>query len=227
MPFVHKMKQRKLLLSLVLSLCTLFVGIVIGAVINTGVKANRQKSPIAQDATPLIVPSAVSTANEFSKLAKKLEPSVVYIECDYLPKPGKHAEKNGDADSDDSQTPGAPDPSDVFKHFFGKPDPHSFRTEGSGTGFIVDRNGYIITNNHVIDKADRIKVKVSGEDEEYRGHVIGVDSETDVAVVKIDAKRTFTPVQIGNSDGVEVGDWAIAIGSPFGVRGTAAGGVVR
>jgi serine protease Do len=226
MPFVHKVKQQKLLLSLVLSLCTLFIGIVIGAAINTGVKASRQNSPIAPDATPLTVPSAVSTSNEFSKLAKKLEPSVVYIESDYLPKPGKHTEKNGDADSDDSQTPGAPDPSDVFKHFFGKSDPHSFRTEGSGTGFIVDRNGYIITNNHVIDKADRIKVKVSGEDEEYRGHVIGVDSETDVAVVKIDAKRTFTPVQIGNSDGVEVGDWAIAIGSPFGLQATVTAGIV-
>ena len=228
MPFFRKLKQQKVLLSLTLSLCTLFIGIVIGTVVNTGVKANRQTSAIAPDATPLVVPAAVPITNEFAKLAKRLEASVVYIESDYLPKPGKHIDKNGgkDEDSDEGQTPGSPDPSELFKHFFGKPDPHSFRTEGSGTGFIVDRNGYIVTNNHVIDKADRIKVKVSGEDEEYRGHVVGVDSETDMAVIKIDARRAFIPVQMGNSDSVAVGDWAIAIGSPFGLQATVTAGIV-
>jgi serine protease Do len=222
MPFIHKFKQQKVLLSVTLSLCTLFAGIVLGTLLNIGVKAGRQNPVIAPDATPLVIPAAVPITNEFSKLAKRLEPSVVYIESDYLPKPGKHSAK----DSEQDQAPSTPDPSDLFKHFFGKPDPRSFRTEGSGTGFIVDRNGYIITNNHVIDKADRIKVKVSGDDEEYRGRVVGVDSETDVAVVKIDAKRAFTPVQMGNSDSVAVGDWAIAIGSPFGLQATVTAGIV-
>jgi serine protease Do len=219
----QKLKQPKLLTVFFL-LATLVVGILIGTVVNTGVKAQKQTSAVAPDATPLTVPPVVTLSNDFTKLAKKLEPSVVYIESDYLPKTAKRSE--GDSDEGGDQAPSSPDPSDVFKHFFGKPDPRSFRSEGSGTGFIVDRNGYIITNNHVIDKADRIKVKVSGEDEEYRGRVVGVDPETDVAVLKIDAKRTFSPVQVGNSDSVEVGDWAIAIGSPFGLQATVTAGIV-
>jgi serine protease Do len=78
----------------------------------------------------------------------------------------------------------------------------------------------------VIEKADRIKVKVSNETEEYRARIIGVDPETDLAVLKIDSKRSFAPVQIGNSDSVEVGDWAIAIGSPFGLQATVTAGIV-
>ena len=229
MPFLQKLKQPKLL-SVFLLLCTLLVGIAIGTILNTGVKAQKQNSAVAPDATPLIVPAAVTLENDFTKLAKKLAPSVVYIESDYLPKAASKHPGHGDDDKegggDDSAAPSSPDPSDVFKHFFGKPDPKTYRTEGSGTGFIVDRNGYIVTNNHVIDKADRIKVKISGDEEEYRGHVIGVDSETDVAVIKVDAKRTFSPVQLGNSDGVEVGDWAIAIGSPFGLQATVTAGIV-
>ncbi len=129
MPFIHKFKQQKVLLSVTLSLCTLFAGIVLGTLLNIGVKASRQNPVIAPDATPLVIPAAVPITNEFSKLAKRLEPSVVYIESDYLPKPGKHSAK----DSEQDQAPGTPDPSDLFKHFFGKPDPRSFRTEGSGT----------------------------------------------------------------------------------------------
>ena len=226
MPFLQKVRKQKLL-STSLLVVTLLLGIVIGTVLNVGVKAQKQNASIAPDAVPLTLPPASVLPNDFTKLAKRLEPSVVYIESDYLPKAGKHAGHGDEGEQDDeNQAPNSPDPSDVFKHFFGRPDPRNFRTEGSGTGFIVDHNGYIITNNHVIDKADRIKVKVSGEDEEYRGHVIGVDSETDVAVIKIDAKRTFQPVQIANSDGVQVGDWAIAIGSPFGLQATVTAGIV-
>jgi serine protease Do len=228
MLFPHKLKQPKLL-TVSLLLLTLLIGIVIGTVVNTGVRAQKQNSAAAPDATPLTVPPSVTLSNDFTKLAKKLQPSVVYIESDYLAKPTKHtghSGNEGDDSGDGPQTPSSPDPSDVFKHFFGKPDPRSFRSEGSGTGFIVDRNGYIITNNHVIDKADRIKVKVSGEEEEYRGKVVGVDPETDVAVLRIESKRTFTPVQVGNSDSVEVGDWAIAIGSPFGLQATVTAGIV-
>lgn len=228
MLFLKKLKQPKLLTMSVL-VFTLFIGILIGTVVNTGVKAQKQTSVVAPDATPLAVPVSVTISNDFTKLAKKLQPSVVYIESDYLPKSAKRGprpQSEGDENSDGAQPPSSSDPSEVFKHFFGKPDPRSYRSEGSGTGFIVDRNGYIITNNHVIDKADRIKVKISGEDEEYRGRVVGTDPETDVAVLKIEAKRAFTPVQVGNSDSVEVGDWAIAIGSPFGLQATVTAGIV-
>lgn len=232
MPFVEKMKQQKLL-SVTLLLFTLFLGIIIGTLVNTGVRADRTSlatSP-APDATPLAIPQAVPISNEFTKLAKRLEPSVVYIESDYLPKPGKRVrpdlpDEEDTPDSNGNDSPNSQDPSDLFKKFFGKPEPRSFRKEGSGTGFVVDKNGYILTNNHVIEKADRIRVKLNGDDEQYRGKVIGYDSETDLAVLKIDAKRPLTPVQIGNSDSVVVGDWAVAIGSPFGLQATVTAGIV-
>jgi serine protease Do len=227
MPFVQRMKQQKLL-SVTLLLFTLVLGIVIGTLINTGVKAEKQVPAVAPDAAPLSIPQAVPISNEFSKLTKRVAPSVVYIQSDYLPKPGKqksHDEDSDDEDSD-SQSPKTPDPSDMFRRFFGRPDPRTFRTEGSGTGFIVDKNGYILTNHHVIEKADRIKVRLNGEDYEYRARIVGYDKETDMAVLKIDAKHPLCPVQIGNSDSVEVGDWAIAIGSPFGLQATVTAGIV-
>lgn len=223
MPLPRKISQPKVL-SIALLVCTLLIGVVIGTIFNTGVKAQRQNSPVAPDATPLVIPEATPLSNEFTKLAKRLEPSVVYIESDYLAKPGKH-KSHADGDDEENNAPSG-DPSDVFKHFFGKQEPRSYRSEGSGTGFIVDKNGYILTNNHVIDKADRITVVLNGEDQKYRGRVVGTDAETDVAIVKIEANKPLIPVQVGNSDGVEVGDWVIAIGSPFGLQATVTAGIV-
>jgi len=226
MPLFHRMKQQKVL-SFTLLLLTLGIGILIGTLINTGVRAQRQTSAVAPDATPLTIPQAVPLSNEFSKLAKRVEPSVVYIESDYLPSPSKHA-RSGDQDDDEDTPPDSQnqDPSDLFRRFFGNPAPRSFRTEGSGTGFIVDPNGYIITNHHVIERADRIKVMLNGDNTEYRARVVGYDPETDLAVLKIDTKQRLQPVQIGNSDAVEVGDWVIAIGSPFGLQATVTAGIV-
>ncbi len=234
MLFFEKVKRQKLL-SFGLLFITLTVGIVIGTVMNTGVRANHQ-TPIvsggAPGATPLIIPDAVPISNDFTKLTKRVEPSVVYIESDYLAKPAKKTRRNeNDAEPDDpneSEGSRSGDPSDTFKRFFGQggEQPRSFRSEGSGTGFIVDKNGYIITNHHVVDRADRIKVRLAGEEIDYRARVIGFDKETDLAVLKIDSKQPLTPVQIGNSDSVQVGDWVIAIGSPFGLQATVTAGIV-
>ncbi len=91
----------------------------------------------------------------------------------------------------------------------------------------MDKNGYIITNHHVVAKVDHIKVKLHTDDTtEYRARVIGIDPETDLAVIKIDPKGSLTPVTIGNSDAVQVGDWAVAIGSPFGLEASVTAGIV-
>ncbi len=224
MPFLEKMKQQKVL-SVGLLLVTLIIGIILGQLLDTRVKAARDTGPVAQDATPLTIPQAAPVGNEFTKLAKRLEPSVVYIQADYMPKVAakkspRLEQDEGDGDSEQS------DPSDMLKKFFGNGQPKQFRQQGSGTGFIVDRNGYILTNNHVVEHADRLKVRIHGDDNEYRAHVIGTDLETDIAVIKIDAKKPLIPVQIGNSDSLEVGDWAVAIGSPFGLEATVTAGIV-
>ncbi len=231
MPFLRVFKQPKLL-SFALLLFTLITGIVIGTVINTGVKADRQ-SPVAPapapDATPLTIPQAVPIANEFTKLTKRVEPSVVYIESDYLAKPGKqsaHGRENPEEENGEEAVPKGHDPSDMFKRFFGNSEPRSFRSEGSGTGFVVDKKGYLLTNYHVVQNADRIKVRLAGEEYDYRGRVVGYDKETDVAVLKIEPRQPLVPVEIGNSDSVQVGDWVIAIGSPFGLQATVTAGIV-
>lgn len=228
--FAGRLKRQPRVLSFALLLCTLGIGIVIGTILNTGVKADRQTQTAAPDASPLAIPEAVPISNEFTRLTKRVEPSVVYIQSDYLPKPGK---RTGPDSDDEDAAPESPDsseqehePSQIFKKFFGKPETHSYRSEGSGTGFVVDRNGYIITNQHVVENADRIKVRLAGDETEYRGRVVGYDSETDVAVIKIDAHRPLAPVQIGNSDSVQVGDWVIAIGSPFGLQATVTAGII-
>src|SRR6185295_1907612 len=225
MKLLEKMRQQKLL-STTLLLVTLSIGIVIGTLVNTGVHAQRSGTA-APDATPLVVPKAAQAGNEFTKLAKMLEPSVVNITADYTPKlqEGKSRKKSNDDDQGDD------DSSDLFRRFFGGPgggdsSPQSQRREQSGTGFVVDKNGYIVTNNHVVEGVDRIKVKLHGDDTEYKARLIGTDRETDLAVIKIDAKHPLAPVTIANSDSVQVGDWAVAIGSPFGLEASVTMGII-
>jgi serine protease Do len=103
--------------------------------------------------------------------------------------------------------------------------------EALGSGFIVDSRGYIVTNNHVVDKADKIYVKLSTDgdnptDHGRPAHVVGVDAETDIAVIKIDAPPGLPTVKLGNSDGAQVGDWVLAIGSPFSLTETVTAGIV-
>jgi serine protease Do len=222
------MRQQKLL-SLSLLLVTLAIGIVIGTLVNTGVHAARGQAG-SPDATPLVVPNAVQLGNEFTKLAKKLEPSVVYITADFTPKVSDNPHGQGDEDQGDGK---GDDGLDLFKKFFrngpsgGDLPQRAFKQEQSGTGFVVDKNGYIITNHHVIAKVDHIKVKLHGDDTtEYRARVVGIDPETDLAVIKIDPRSALVPVSIGNSDAVQVGDWAVAIGSPFGLEASVTAGIV-
>jgi len=227
MKLYEKMRQQKLL-STTLLLITLSLGIVIGTLINTGVHAAKGQN-VAPDATPLVIPRASETGGEFTKLAKRLEPSVVNITADFTPKVEQgRGRRNQQQDQDED---GNDDGAELFRHFFNNgpqeaAPPQALRREQSGTGFIVDKNGYIITNNHVVEDVDHIRVRLNGDTAEFRARLIGADPESDVAVIKIDPKVPLTPVTIGNSDAVEVGDWAVAIGSPFGLEETVTAGIV-
>jgi len=95
-----------------------------------------------------------------------------------------------------------------------------------GSGVVVDQAGYILTNNHVVDKADRIQVKFTGDPTQYDAKVVGVDAPTDLAVIRVEGKKNLVAAKIGNSDAVQVGDWAIAIGSPFGLQATVTAGII-
>ena len=220
MKLYEKIREQKLM-SMALMLFTLSVGILIGTLINTQVNAAKDQNT-APDATPLTVPRLSALGNDFTALAKKLEPSVVNITVD-VAAPEKGAAR-GQAPDENSEE------GDFFRKFFG-PDggqdvPESPKRQASGSGFIVDKNGYIITNNHVVEKADHIKVKLPHDQTEYRAKLIGTDFETDLAVIKIDSRTPLQPVTIANSDSVQVGDWAVAIGSPFGLEATVTSGIV-
>ena len=131
----------------------------------------------------------------------------------------------------------------VFRHFFGKPfgdndkfkdflepftgqDPQrEFKQSSLGSGFIINREGYIVTNNHVVENADQIKVKLANE-KEFDAKIVGRDPKTDLALIKIAASSDLVPLQMGDSDGLKVGTWVVAIGSPFGLEQTVTAGIV-
>jgi serine protease Do len=108
----------------------------------------------------------------------------------------------------------------------GAPDMSNRSSEALGSGVVVDKAGYILTNNHVVDKADQIKVKFAGDPTQYEAKVVGVDEKTDLAVIRVTDKTNLIPAKIGNSDAVQVGDWAVAIGSPFGFQATVTAGII-
>lgn len=114
---------------------------------------------------------------------------------------------------------------DFFEKFFGDTPRKEFKQKSLGSGFIIDREGYILTNNHVVEKAQSIKVKLSDE-KEYEATVIGKDAKTDIALIRIDAKQDLPFVALGDSDTLEVGDWVLAIGNPFGLEHTVTAGIV-
>ena len=235
MNFFSQLRTQKLL-SFTLILFTLSIGIVIGTVITSGVKAAKETT-VAPGATPLTIPNPVELSTTFTQIAKQLEPSVVNISTEYHPKPAQRATPNrrrqqqvqppddGDQGDDNGGVP------DFFYRFFGNPfgDNNQASQRPSyalGSGVVVDKAGYILTNNHVVDKADRIQVKFANDPVQYQGKVVGTDPQTDLAVIRVEGKKDMTPAKIGNSDAVQVGDWAVAIGSPFGFQATVTTGII-
>jgi serine protease Do len=115
---------------------------------------------------------------------------------------------------------------DFFRRFFGDIPDREFKQQSLGSGFIVDKDGYIITNTHVVDKADEIKVKLS-EGKEYKAKVVGRDSKTDLALIKISSLFGELPIlPLGDSDKVRVGEWVLAVGNPFGLEHTVTKGII-
>jgi serine protease Do len=231
MSFFDKVRTQKLL-SFTVMLFTLSFGIVLGTLISSGVKAAKDNVQ-APGATPLVIPSPVELSNTFTQIAKQVGPSVVNVSVSYKPQPA-HSRNRRPASPDDGDQSDDGGMNDLFNHFFGgnpfgngTPDmPGSRGGEALGSGVVVDAAGYILTNNHVVDHADKIKVKFNGDPEKYDAHVIGVDGPTDLAVIRVEGKHNLVPAKIGNSDAVQVGDWSMAIGSPFGFDATVTAGII-
>jgi serine protease Do len=114
---------------------------------------------------------------------------------------------------------------DFFERYFGGQIPREYKQRSLGTGFIIDANGFILTNNHVIEQSDEIKVKTA-DNKEYTAEVIGRDPMTDLALIRIKTDVPLFPLVLGDSDQLEVGDWVVAIGNPFGLGNTVTAGIV-
>ncbi len=213
----NALSSRKAVLPLAVVFSTLVAGILIGTIISGQADAARETDAPVTDAEPLVIPQAVPVDNQFSELARKVRPSVVSI---YIP---------AEAGTERAEGP-LRDPEDMFRRFFGipqAPDPERRRRgPGQGSGVIVDPKGYIITNNHVVADSERIRVRFVDDDELYDAKLIGADPETDLAVIHVESGPDLRPATIGNSDSANVGDWAVAVGSPFGYRETVTVGII-
>lgn len=112
-----------------------------------------------------------------------------------------------------------------FSPFFGNRSPKNFRQKSLGTGFIIDRQGYIVTNNHVVDGADEIKVALKNK-KEYAAEIVGRDPQTDIALIRVKTDEKLPVAPLGSSEKLAVGDWVVAIGNPFGLEHTVTAGIV-
>ncbi|HUK46948.1 MAG TPA: Do family serine endopeptidase [Terriglobales bacterium] len=206
-------------------LLTLTVGILIGTVVTYGVRG-QEKDKKSADVTPLTIPSPRVLSNQFAQIAKSLEPAVVNINTESTIKP---LHRRG-GDDDDQGGGGEESPfGDFFDKFFGQGgDQGPIHERSLGSGVLVDAKGYIITNRHVVEKADRIRVHLQDDAPgvQHDARVIGSDQETDLAVIKIDVDHSLPTAKLGNSDGMQVGDWVLAVGSPFGLQATVTAGIV-
>jgi serine protease Do len=258
--FLRRIKLNRLAPTFVV-LTTLSVGILIGSVAVHGVKGSEnqvnssdatplkipspvqlgtQFTQIAKDVGPAVVNIYTETLPHERRTSRRRGGPTPLQPNPQSPNPQSPDDQQGGGD-DDQQQQGPDNFQDFFNRFFGGPggqgpddgggpDGGGVR-ESLGSGFIVDARGYIITNNHVVDKADKIFVKLSTDPDNPTDHgrpakVVGVDPDTDIAVIKIDATSSLPTVKLGNSDGTQVGEWVVAIGEPFELAKTVTAGII-
>lgn len=162
-----------------------------------------------------------SIPESFSQLAEKTSPAVVNIRTVKTIKGGGRVFrqfKKGPFGEDDPMR-------DFFDRFFGEDQQRNFKQRSLGSGFVIGQEGYIVTNNHVIENADKIEVILKNE-KEFDAKIVGRDPNTDLALIKINSNRDLPILQFGDSDSLKVGQWVVAIGNPFGLESTVTAGIV-
>ncbi len=203
---------RKIFIALILFGAMLGLGL--------GVPVAIRHSESAAAAGPKSFETPLVPAN-FSELAEKVRPGVVNLQV---------VKKIKNVGLGIPNFPGHPfGDKNPFGDFFGPfsqgNPPGGFEQRGVGSGVVISRDGYILTNNHVVEEADQIKVKFSNGSE-YRGKVVGRDPKTDLALLKIEGASDLHPLKLGNSEAMKVGSWVVAVGSPFGLEQTVTAGII-
>jgi serine protease Do len=197
------------------SLALIGAGFMIATVIDPISKPQAQQSA----ASPSAPVATALQPMSFVDLAKKAKPAVVNISVEQTVKgPGNAPFRSPFNENDPFH--------DFFERFFNEQQgPREYKQRGLGSGFIIDKDGYILTNNHVVSHSDKILVKMA-DNKEYSAKVIGSDPKTDLALIKIEPKEPLIALPLGDSDKLEVGEWVIAIGNPFGLEHTVTAGIV-
>src|ERR1700676_1266437 len=189
-------RRRKILATIFVAL-TLTVGIMIGSVVSGRVSAMKTLSFAGTNATPLAMPDPIPSAASFSSIVNRVEPAVGNIATPQVlgRKNTKKRRPQQQFEQDDPMQ-------DFFDRFFdGRQEPPQAE-RSLGSGVIVDKRGYILTNNHVVEQATKIQVQLDGATQtKYTAKVIGVDEDTDLAVIKIEANKDLPTAKLGNSDG--------------------------
>ncbi len=165
-----------------------------------------------REGSPLTPSALTAMPTSFAELADKLSPAVVNIKVTKI---------------EQAANQGQQFQRDPFGDFFeGMPrGPEKYRTQGAGSGVIISKDGYILSNNHVVEGAKEVTVTLADQ-KEYEAEVVGRDPKTDLAVLKIKADLAFPTAKLGDSENLRVGDWVVAIGNPFGLNHTVTSGIV-
>ena len=204
----------------VMTLTTVAIScLAIGLVVSSSMNWARPAAAQNQITPPQgAIAAPASRPDSFSGLAEKLSPSVVNIKVVKVEKAGFNRPE--------MEIPDGP-MGDLFKRFFQEMPqaPESRRTQGAGSGVVIGKEGYILTNNHVVEGAKEVTVTFANQ-KEYKAQVVGRDPKTDLAVLKVKSKESFPAVTMGDSDQLKVGDWVVAIGNPFGLNNTVTSGIV-
>jgi serine protease Do len=216
----EKDRDGKRLFGFLMILFILGLGIGIGALISNRVAATGpgdSQLQIQTDGKPVAGGAFLALSQAFEEVSNRVAPTVVNINTEEV------ITRRGNIPGQDQDDP----MNQFFRRFgFGTPQMPEQETRRSlGSGVIVDPKGYIITNNHVVEGATRVRVSVPGG-EEYTAKIIGTDPISDIAVIKISGNKSFPFVRIGDSKKIKVGDWVIAIGSPFGLEQTVTAGII-
>ena len=194
--------------------------LLIGLGVTTGLSWTRSSEAGRFYQTVSTADQSAAAPSTFADLADRLAPAVVNIKVTKVEKVGVEIPTLPDLPFDE-QAPF----NQFFERFFKQWPRGEFRSQGAGSGFIISPQGYILTNNHVVDGAKEVTVTLASKDE-YRAKVVGRDPKTDIAVLKIELTKALPAVAFGDSDHLRVGDWVMAIGNPFGLSNTVTAGIV-
>jgi len=218
------LKENKNRKSFIMFLLAFLVAFFIVSLVEVVRSVLAPQVPDLQLASAVVPGEMARTPVSFADLAERLKPSVVNISTTKTVRSqgGILRGPFGGADPFNRFFGG----DDFFEKFFGENPQREFKQKSLGSGFIISQDGYIFTNNHVVEQADKILVKLSDGEKEFEAKIIGKDSKTDIALIKIKPDKNLTVVEIGDSDKLRVGEWVMAIGNPFGLEQTVTAGIV-